>query len=75
MKITSHYKIPLSQPSLEFVDVDTSKDVRLFINARAIAQLGNDFGEEAVFSIQSYFDQLIQSLKNSDDERAYYLVI
>ncbi len=42
MRISEYYELERTQPTLDFVDVDTLGDTRVFIDPRALALDDND---------------------------------
>lgn len=74
MRVSEHFNLGLKQPSLSFVDVDTSGDVRLFISPRALRLLPSAWGDECVALIQSFFNQVLHAIKAGDDSRAIRLL-
>jgi hypothetical protein len=74
LRVSEHFNLGLKQPSLSFVDVDTSGDVRLFISPRALRLLPSAWGDECVALIQSFFNQVLHAIKAGDDSRAIRLL-
>lgn len=72
MRVSQFYKLGRSQPTLDFVDVDTVTDTPVFISPKALTMLPSEFGDECVHAIQSFFKTilaLIRAGRNGDAER------
>lgn len=74
MRVSQYYNLGKTQPSLPFVDVDTSKDTRLFVNPRAIKNLHSEWGEQCQDLIQDFFSELLTSVAKSDTQRSLQLL-
>ena len=74
MKVSQHYGLARTQASLRFLDVDTDKDLRLFINANAIRSLGTTWSKHCVSLMASFFDEVLHSIQKADDKRALALL-
>lgn len=72
MRVSEHYQLLQKQPSLDFVDVDISNDLPVFLDPRAIRLLQSEWGDECVFLIQDFFHCVllaIQENRNNDARR------
>ncbi len=67
MRVSQFYNLGKSQPSLPFLDVDVSNDVKLFINPRAMRTLKSDFGQHCSRLISSYFNTVVDSIRNGNE--------
>jgi hypothetical protein len=74
LRVSEYFNLGLKQPSLSFVDVDTSGDVRLFISPRALRLLPSAWGDECVALIQSLFGQVLLAIRDGDDHKAISLL-
>lgn len=63
MRISTRFKLGVSQYQLDFVDIDTSKDLRVFIDPHFLAQRSDRWSVSATASIQSFFGQFLQLLR------------
>lgn len=61
------------QAELDFVDVDTDRDTRLFVDPFAIDIRGDLWSAECSRHLRSFFNALISALRNHDDARAEHL--
>ena len=59
MKISATFGLGKTQSELDFVDVDTSRDTRLFIDPYAIEIRDDQLSIELKGYISSYFDVLV----------------
>jgi len=74
MNVSDYYHLPLKQPSLEFVDVNVSGDTKVYIDPKAIKDLGSDWGKECVALLQIYFSEVLRAIQNEDANKALGLL-
>jgi hypothetical protein len=74
MRISQHYKLNKTQPSLPFLDVDIHNDVKLFVNARAINNLNSEWGDHCQDLLKDFFSELLGAIKSGKDQRALELL-
>lgn len=74
MRVSEYYDLKLTQPSLEFLDVDIINDTRLFVDPQAVRDLNSEFGDHCKDLIQDFFNELLQSIKHKKNGRAQYLL-
>lgn len=74
MRISNHFHLGRTQPTLDFVDVDTERDTRLFVSPRALMSLPSDWGHECVHLIQSFFQTVLDHIKNGRQAQAETLL-
>lgn len=70
-RVSTIYRLKRSQATLDFVDVDVERDTKVFISPRALTLMQTDWGDGCVSLIQSFFEtvlQLIKDGKNADAE-------
>jgi len=70
MRVSEYYHLGRTQPELDFVDVDVTGDVRVFVDPRALRLLESDWGVECRSLIQNCFRTIITSLQSGDAVRA-----
>lgn len=63
MKVSSAYKLGKSQSQLDFVDVNTSKDTKLFIDPYAIEIRDDELCRSLKEHLVTYFETLLTSIK------------
>ena len=54
--------------------MDVSRDVKIFVNARAIRALKSDFGDHCTDLLTDFFDQLLSSIRAGDNDRAFNIL-
>ena len=59
MRVSEHFELDETQPSLDFVDVDVENDVRLFIDPRAFVGISSEWGTECVALVRDYFSIIL----------------
>ena len=73
MRVSRFFNLNQIQAELDFVDVDTERDTRLFVDPYAIQIKDNEFSIRSADQIRSYFSEVLQSLRQPDIDRARYL--
>jgi hypothetical protein len=63
MRISRRFGLQASQYELDFVDIDTSKDLRVFIDPHFLGQRSDRWSVEASASIQSFFRRFLALLR------------
>jgi hypothetical protein len=74
MRISKKYRLGLTQPSLDFVDVDTKNDTKVFLSPTAISSLPSDWGDTSVSLIQNFFRHVLDLIKQGRHENAEALL-
>jgi hypothetical protein len=74
MRVSEQFHIGSTQPSLDFVDVDTSTDLSAFIDPRAIRLQKGPFAEHAQALLTSFFSALLDALSRNQDHEAATLM-
>lgn len=74
MRVSEHYNLGRTQPSLEFVDVDIRGDTRVYVDPRALRLIESDWATECVSLLQNFFDTVIQAIRAGRNERARELL-
>lgn len=69
-KLSEHFRLGLSQPSLDFVDTLTERDVLLFVDPYAISLRNDAWSNICLDHINSFFQTSIDLIKSGDEERA-----
>jgi hypothetical protein len=70
VRVSEHYSLGLTQPSLEFVDVDILSDTRVFVDPRAHHSVDSDWGNECVSLLQSFFSTVLDAIQTGRNGRA-----
>lgn len=70
MRISEHFSLGLEQPSLDFVNVDTTDDSAIFVDPRAIRLLTDEWGDECVYLVQDFFGKVLELIRDGKDQEA-----
>lgn len=74
MRFSEEFGLELGQGLLDFVDIDTTDDVRVYIDPRAIRNQRGEFSEECQGLLQSYFHEVLTAITAGDTARISDLV-
>ncbi|WP_156181240.1 hypothetical protein [Mycobacterium nebraskense] len=74
MRVSQVYNLGITQPSLEFLDVDITSDTKVFVDPHAFRYLDSDWARECVALLQDYYNELIHAVDNNDRPRGQYLL-
>lgn len=74
LRVSQHYGLGLTQPQLDFVDVDVLGDTTVFLSPTAIRMMGTPWSEQCVSLIQSFFEEVLAAIKTGDNARAEALL-
>lgn len=74
MRVSDQFQLGRSQPVLDFVDVDTSTDLELFIDPFVLRTKPGSFAEECSALIQDYFQSILSSVRTAKHRRAQTLL-
>src|SRR3954468_19720607 len=75
MRISKKYKLGLTQASLDFVDVDTKNDTKVFLSPTAISTLPSEWGNACVSLIQNFFRHVLDLIKKGRHKDAEALLL
>jgi hypothetical protein len=75
VRISKYFKLGLTQASLDFVDVDTTGDTKVFLSPTAISALPSDWGNHCVYLIRNFFGQVLQMIKAGKNLSAEQLLL
>lgn len=73
-RVSEHFGLGKNQPSLDFVDVPIDGDVQLFIDPTSLSLLDTEWGARCRALIQNYFSEVINSIKDGEDDKAKKLL-
>ena len=73
MRFSRHFGLNQSQAQLDFVDVDVTRDARLFVDPYAIEIKENEFSEACADQIRTFFDEVLIALRKNNLSRAQHL--
>lgn len=74
MKFSVYFNINKSQSELDFVDIPLNTDIPLFIDPCALINNESIWHQECAESVQSYFQSLIESIKDNDSAKSWKLL-
>jgi hypothetical protein len=69
MRFSDQFGLELTQGQLDFVDIDTTDDVRVYIDPSAIRIQGGDLAESCQALLQSYFHEVLAAIGEDDGLR------
>nr|WP_154922000.1 hypothetical protein [Microbacterium testaceum] len=64
----------MTQPSLEFVDVDVTGDTKVFVDPHAFTTMESDWARECVSLLQDFYGEVLAAVRASDERRGMYLL-
>lgn len=70
MTFSEYFKLGKNQAELDFVDIDPNKDLPLFIDPFVLSSQANDWTEECNACITSFFETLIDFIRDGNDRDA-----
>jgi hypothetical protein len=74
MRVSTYFQLGLTQPALDFVDVDVEGDDPLFVDPRALRLASGGWANDCVSLIQTFFDTVVTATKNNEHDRAIVLL-
>ena len=74
MRVSQHFKLGLTQPSLEFLDVDMATDTRVFIDPHAFRYLHSNWGRECVSLLEDFYEEILAAIRAGDRRRGLMLL-
>lgn len=75
MKISSHFNLNTTQAQLDFVDIDTSRDLPIFLDPFFLSLRQDKWSSVATKTIRSFFQQVLYFLSVGDENSARDLFI
>jgi len=69
-RVSEQFDLGLSQPQLDFVDVDVTSDTELYVDPHALRQLRTEWGQACVALLQAYFGCVLAAIKAGDRAKA-----
>jgi hypothetical protein len=67
-------QLGLSQPQLDFVDIDPNSDLPLFIDPYAISTKSDTWSQQCDAHIVSFFDTALEEIRRGNEQRAKLLL-
>lgn len=74
MKFSQHFNLGKEQAELDFVDVDTDRDIELYVDPYAIEIRDDDWSALCGDHIRSFFQAALDALRKGDERRAQHLI-
>ncbi len=73
-KFSEVFGLPLAQGALDFVDIEISTDLPLFLDPYAIEIRQDDWSDSCGGYVRSFFNALLDALRNDDKARTLHLL-
>jgi hypothetical protein len=73
MRFSKYFGLNQKQAELDFVDIDVSRDTRLFLDPYSIGIKDNEFSSRSADQIKTYFSEVMEALRENDLDHARYL--
>lgn len=74
MRLSERYQLGVTQAALDFVDVDPTRDVPVYIDPAAIRLQAGEWSEGCQSQLRTYFAELLEGVRKSDVHRLRELV-
>lgn len=74
MNFTKHYGLLTNPTELDFVNINLKSDTQAFIDPWLIKDVSNGFCNKCAVQIQTYFDEVLKSIRTGDESRALDLL-
>lgn len=74
VRVSDHYQLGVSQPVLEFLDVDLSTDTKVFVDPYAFRFIETDWAREATALLQDFYSQVAHAVRTRNNGQAMYLL-
>jgi hypothetical protein len=70
MKISEIFDLNMSQAELDFVDIDPTEDLPLFLDPFFLSKRNDNWSIEASLTLKSFFQNVIDAIRNGNEEEA-----
>lgn len=70
MRLSKRFKLGVSQFELDFVDIDTSKDMRLFVDPHFLGLRNDRWSADAAANVQSFFSRFLELVRAGKGDEA-----
>lgn len=74
MRFSEHFNLDLSQSELDFVDIDPTRDTRLYLDPLALETRQDEWSARCGDCIRTFFQELLDALRLDDDKRCQELI-
>lgn len=73
-RVSEYYSLGRTQGTLDFVDVDTVNDIRVYVDPSSIRYLEDDWGKQCLRMLETFFDSVLDSVRSNDKRRTVSLL-
>jgi hypothetical protein len=73
-RVSEFFRLERTQPTLDFVDVDVTNDLRVFVDPHALRLLRSEWGNECATLVQNFFETVMQAIREGEDGLARQLL-
>ena len=73
-KLSLFFRLNKSQAALDFVDVDTDRDIQLFIDPYVFSQRTDVWSAKCHDTLQSFFEAVLDAIRSGNDSRGEQLL-
>ena len=74
MRFSEYFKLGLTQPYLDFVDIRLDTDVPVFLEPSAIKSLSSPWGNELSSLLQTFFEEVLTLIRSGNNDKAQRLL-
>lgn len=74
MRVSEFFTLGVTQPSLDFVDVDVVCDLPVFVDPRALRLLPSNWGRDCVGLVHNFFQKVLGSIRLGNDSEGRQLL-
>ncbi len=74
MRFSRHFNLGKEQAELDFVDIDTDYDLKLYVDPYAIEIRDDEWSALCGDHIRSFFQEVLNTLRKGEERRAQHLV-
>jgi hypothetical protein len=60
VRVSQYFRLGRTKPTLDFVDVDISGDIRVFVDPRALRLLHSQWADECAALVQDFFRHILE---------------
>jgi hypothetical protein len=74
MRFSEHFRLGLTQSELDFVDIDPTRDIRLYLDPLALESRPDEWSARCGDCVRTFFRELLDALRLDDDPRCQELI-
>lgn len=75
MRVSEHYKLSRTQPTLDFVDVDVENDTPVYIDPSSLKNLPDEWSSQCHTMLSTFFHSVVDAINHRDQTRLRELLI